>query len=756
MRPPVVVVLFLLSLPPAYSQTNFSQENATAILKHLAIEIGPRPMGSPAEHRALLYAAGKFREYGCDTAYLMPMARSSRVNTTSGIAIGIKRGATQRTIVIGGHIDSVGPEIPGADDDGSGAAVVMECARILRMKATQSTLVFCCFGGEEQGLEGSRYFVDHFSGIDSVAIMLQVDMANGLGIIDMDPDVGGGMSAPSWLPRAAAEEFSHLGYRNLRYPTHFFSLNYAREAGAGSDHESFLRKGIPAIDFSTDVAKPIHTPRDNFENFDPRGLKRSGDLILRLANRFDGGVPSRELERYWLYLLGTTPIFIPIRALWAFVGIALIIAVIAIIAARRQQQLQPPTAQVRWSGLKLWLFSLFITACGWFSSDIIGIARGVRHPWLTAIDAYYLLALLAMIIGGWFVLRLARRFRLAASPFWFAARSVILLAVFLILLGIFTVKLTIEPAAALLFISLAIIFRTPALKLFFLFLSPWWMLRIVFSEWDGFIFRSIAQAAPNPTMALFLNVVFPLALSLCVVPFFYAAAAVVQGSTRTKELVETFRSRWVLIVSATLFLGLAGYLLAAPVFDELWYREVRINEEYDMGEHSRSVLVGSSEYLSGLTLTHGGKDTVISGRTTTLEIQPSGIFDTSWVAITRDDSSIHLNDSLTSHHIELTLAMTRRPYTVGISYSRGEKVVPGFETPYLFVSSRTGNTEIDWYSFPDTILHVPVDFSVPAGDSVKEKIEVTFDGLAYPIRYDQEKSYFIPRTKYVQSYIYKE
>ena len=45
-----------------------------------------------------------------------------------------------------------------------GAATVMEAARVLCQRQRQSTLVFCCFGGEEAGIEGSKYFVDHFPG----------------------------------------------------------------------------------------------------------------------------------------------------------------------------------------------------------------------------------------------------------------------------------------------------------------------------------------------------------------------------------------------------------------------------------------------------------------------------------------------------------------------------------------------------------------------------------------------------------------
>ncbi len=88
-------------------------------------------MGSPAEQRALAFAASKFKDYGCDTSYILPMTVAGGINTKSGIAVGIARGRTGRIIVIGGHIDSAGPDIPGANDDGSGAACVMELARVL-------------------------------------------------------------------------------------------------------------------------------------------------------------------------------------------------------------------------------------------------------------------------------------------------------------------------------------------------------------------------------------------------------------------------------------------------------------------------------------------------------------------------------------------------------------------------------------------------------------------------------------------------
>ncbi len=146
----------------AGSDSLFSTANAYAVLRVLAGDIGPRPMGSPAEQRALAFAVERFRACGCDTAYVMPITVAAGVNTASGVAVGVLRGPSGRIIVLGSHIDSSGPDIPGANDNGSGTACVIELARVLAQRPRTSTIMFCCFGGEEEGLRGSEYFVDHF------------------------------------------------------------------------------------------------------------------------------------------------------------------------------------------------------------------------------------------------------------------------------------------------------------------------------------------------------------------------------------------------------------------------------------------------------------------------------------------------------------------------------------------------------------------------------------------------------------------
>ncbi len=75
--------------------------------------------------------------------------------------------------VVGAHYDSA--QNPGADDDASGVAGVLEAARVLSQYAFECTLVFIAFDAEEVGLIGSRGYVQAHSG-DDIRGMISMDM----------------------------------------------------------------------------------------------------------------------------------------------------------------------------------------------------------------------------------------------------------------------------------------------------------------------------------------------------------------------------------------------------------------------------------------------------------------------------------------------------------------------------------------------------------------------------------------------------
>jgi Zn-dependent M28 family amino/carboxypeptidase len=144
-------------------------------------------------------------------------------------------------VVIGGHFDHTGAHMgllfPGADDNASGSATCMEAGKAFASapRKPRRSIVIALFGGEEQGLKGSSWFVDHVPGpFDRIVGMFNFDMTgegDGLwGAVAAEPD---GF-------RKAIEE-ADKSVRIVR------GLGIIRGVGVrGSDHAPFFLKGITA------------------------------------------------------------------------------------------------------------------------------------------------------------------------------------------------------------------------------------------------------------------------------------------------------------------------------------------------------------------------------------------------------------------------------------------------------------------------------------------------------------------------------
>jgi len=126
------------------------------------------------------YVLAKFNEFAkqsagrltamIDTATIAADGKRVDAPTLLGNIMATLKGtdaADKRIFVISGHLDSRVTDVmnktsdaPGANDDGSGVAAVMECARIMSKKAFPATIIFVAVSGEEQGLLGSGYLAD--------------------------------------------------------------------------------------------------------------------------------------------------------------------------------------------------------------------------------------------------------------------------------------------------------------------------------------------------------------------------------------------------------------------------------------------------------------------------------------------------------------------------------------------------------------------------------------------------------------------
>ena len=760
----LVLLLASISLSRGQDQTPFSTDSSAAYLRTISIDIGARPVGSPNERRAMEFAISKFREFGLRDSYLMPMREfpgymgGTPTNTQSGIVVAVLPGTSNRIIVLGAHMDSAGPDVPGANDDGSGSAVILELARVLAQRKNESTIVFALFGGEEAGLQGSKYFVEHFPDLGRVALMLQVDMANGATLLFPTLEAGK-RSAPEWLVRASYEEFSKLGLKGLHFPTDFFVFMGAMPGGGvGSDHEPFLEKGIPAIDFTSDARDPIHTPQDNFENFKVSGLKRSGDLIYKLVERFDGGVPDGASDTYFLYQAGSYPFFIPLWALWVFVCLSVGVSVTALILARKKRTVVEGTVQSKIPGLKLFLLMLIIQTCVWLSENVVALLKSVRYPWMTDINGYYVLAFFGACIGIWLSLQLSPRLRIRRDPYSYFLRAFVFLFLFVALASFSSAKLALYPATALFLLGLAMIVRQPILKLLFWLLSPHFMFRLLFSETFDFLARFMhSQPEITPLINSLVVLSFILFFSLWSFPFLLGFAAVYFDSAKDLMWLKTLRKRTAGIVALILFLVTVGILTMQPSYSKEWKPSVRIEENFSLDSTGGSLAVRSPEYLSGTRIKFGDCDTTVSGSSTEIK------FDRSlqsaaepWVQI---DRTIQLfpKGNMVSVDLTIRLTMRHRPIKVELGYSALKGKLKDVASPYA-LGSTNGSISLQWASFPDTSISIPLSFSIAASDSLslREHLEASFVELPTPVSVESKQpTSLVRRTVFARNGIVK-
>lgn len=105
-----------------------------------------------------------------DTVTLQPDGRRVNAPTLLGNVVATLKGSDpndDRLFIISGHLDNMRTNVmdgtgdaPGADDDGSGVAAVLECARIMSKQSFPATIIFVAVSGEEQGLLGSGFMAE--------------------------------------------------------------------------------------------------------------------------------------------------------------------------------------------------------------------------------------------------------------------------------------------------------------------------------------------------------------------------------------------------------------------------------------------------------------------------------------------------------------------------------------------------------------------------------------------------------------------
>jgi aminopeptidase YwaD len=258
----------------------FDADRAMAHLGALALAIGVRPAGSDEEAEAIRYA----REHLSDLGYAVHTAPVPLPNgLTSHNLVALKKGSSSATIILGAHIDSKSPA-PGANDNASGVATILELARDLATRDTVASVEFVVFGAEEMIDQDPNH--DHYGSRAFVATLGAAPRATLAGMVSVDMVGYGDRFVIGTMGRGPQELRDVLLERALTegLPA---ELDEDTSTYGQGDYEPFELAGFPAawVEWADDPT--YHTTGDTVEHVDQAVLGRTGSLLLNLLLEFD-------------------------------------------------------------------------------------------------------------------------------------------------------------------------------------------------------------------------------------------------------------------------------------------------------------------------------------------------------------------------------------------------------------------------------------------------------------------------------------
>lgn len=288
------LALALLAAPLAAQDAPVSQARMKADIERM-VAFGTRhTLSSQTDPKrgigaAVDWGANSFRAIGKQCGGCLTVVLPEKIETGDRIprptrirnAVAIQRGTERpnEVVIIQGHIDSrvsdpldFTKDAPGANDDGSGSALVLEAARHLSQRKYPVTIVYALLSGEEQGLFGGRLLADYAAaqGWTVKAVLNNDIVGNSCGSDGKcDPNT---VRVFSEGPRFDLDDALRAAQRRNGGENDSPSRNLSRYAagldtdafqvrtiwradrmGRGGDHLPFLEKGYPAIRFSVGI-----------------------------------------------------------------------------------------------------------------------------------------------------------------------------------------------------------------------------------------------------------------------------------------------------------------------------------------------------------------------------------------------------------------------------------------------------------------------------------------------------------------------
>jgi Peptidase family M28/PDZ domain len=265
-----------------------------------------RMTGSPGADSAASYLARRFEQVGLQpaaggwfqsftVAKEAPVAQSARVGglvgrNVIGLLPGHDPNLRNEAVIVGAHYDhlglggfgsldpdSTGKVHNGADDNASGAAMLIQIAARLAQSPPARTVLFIAFSGEELGLLGSVYYVKQpVYPLTTTTAMINLDM---VGRLRNGRLIVYGARTAKEFPALLDSLNWHAG----------FNLKAQGDGYGPSDQSSFYAAGRPVLHIFTDLHDDYHRTTDDWQKIDPEGFRRVTNftlgLVTAIANR---------------------------------------------------------------------------------------------------------------------------------------------------------------------------------------------------------------------------------------------------------------------------------------------------------------------------------------------------------------------------------------------------------------------------------------------------------------------------------------
>ena len=212
-----------------------------------------------------------------------------RVVKTVHNVIGYLPGASSEYVILGAHYDHLGlggqfsmaPAMtgtvhPGADDNASGTAGVLELARYFAGgPKPKRGILFMTFAGEELGLLGSNYYANHpLLPLEQAVAMLNMDM---IGRVREDKLYIGGAATGSTFRADLDELVAKTSFR----------VDYSDSGYGSSDHTSFTAKRVPVLFFFSGLHGDYHKPSDTWDKINAPDAVKVLQLVVGMVQKLE-------------------------------------------------------------------------------------------------------------------------------------------------------------------------------------------------------------------------------------------------------------------------------------------------------------------------------------------------------------------------------------------------------------------------------------------------------------------------------------